>query len=115
MGTFRVIHYCDIPKDWRGNVVFVRVVCEVYPRKAEPNYTRITMEGGKTVVDFDIGILTADLNLVKLMLNSILSRPGAKFAFSDAGIFYWQTPMAFPEYICINMPTFPSDAGISTS
>ena len=106
--TFRVICYVDIPPDRRRDVAFVRVVCEVRPNKADPNWTRITVGGGNIVVDYNIGTPTADLNLVKLMINSVLLRPGAKFACFDAANFYLQTPMARPEFVRIKFADIPA-------
>ena len=107
--TFRAIKYCNIPHDRRRNVAFVRVVCEVREQKADPNRTRITVAGGHIVVDYDIGTPSADLNLVKLLLNSVLSRPGAKFACFDAANFYLQTPMAKSEYVKIKYSDIPEE------
>ena len=87
----------------------MRVVCEVREQKADPNRTRITVAGGNIVVDNDIGTPTADLNLVKLLINSVLSRPGAKFACFDAANFYLQTPMARPEYVKIKYSDIPDE------
>ena len=107
--TFRVIRFCDIPPERRGDVAFVRVVCEVRPQKSDPNRTRITVAGGHITVDYDIGTPTADLTLFKLMINSVLSRPGAKFACFDAANFYLQTPMDRPEYVRIKATDIPEE------
>ena len=98
-----------IPRNRRGDVAFVRVVCEVRPQKADPNRTRITVAGGNIHVDYDIGTPTADLTLIKLMINSVLSRPGARFACFDAANFYLQTPMDRPEYVRIKYSDIPDE------
>ena len=85
------------------------MVCEVRPSKSDPNRTHITVAGGHIQVEYDIGTPTADLNLVKLLLNSVLSRPGAKFACFDAANFYLQTPMARPEYVRIKYTDIPAE------
>ena len=107
--TFRVIKFFDIPKGRRPDIAFVRVVCEVRPQKSDPNRTRITVAGGNITVEYDIGTPTADLNLVKMMINSVLSRPGAQFACFDAANFYLQTPMARPEYVRIKYADIPEE------
>ena len=108
--TFRVTKYEDIPHDRRRDIAHVRVVCEVRPQKEDPNRTRITVAGGNIKCDFDIGTPTASLDLVKLMINSVLSRPGAKFACFDAGNFYLQTPeMERKEYVRIKYADIPQE------
>ena len=108
--TFRTIKFVDIPRDRRRDIAHVRVVCEVRPGKDDPNQTRITVAGGNIQCSYDIGTPTASLDLVKLMLNSVLSRPGAKFACLDAKNFYLQTPeMEKKEYVRIKYADVPQE------
>jgi hypothetical protein len=51
----------------------------------------------------NVGTNTASLELVKLLLNSILSRKGARFSTIDLKNFYLDTPMHDPEYVCIKL------------
>ena len=98
--TFRVICYNDIPCDQRKEIAHVKVVCEVRPQKTDPNRTRITVAGNHICYPGNVGTPTASLDLVKLMLNSVLSRPGARLACFDAANFYLQTPeMDRKEYV----------------
>ncbi|MCP4746066.1 MAG: hypothetical protein GY874_07975, partial [Desulfobacteraceae bacterium] len=46
---------------------------------------------------------------VKLLLNSIISTPGAKFLGLDLKDFYLNTPMAHPEFLKMKLDTFPED------
>jgi len=108
--TFRVIRYEDIPRDRRKEISHVKVVCEVRPNKSDPNRTRITVAGSRICYPGDVGTPTASLELVKLMLNSVVSRPGAKFACFDAANFYLQTPeMERKEYVRIKFADIPAD------
>jgi hypothetical protein len=43
--TLQPIHFRDIPQERRGNVAHTRVVCEVQTPKADPNCTKITIDG----------------------------------------------------------------------
>ncbi len=43
------------------------------------------------------------LELVKLLLNSVLSRKGARFSTIDLKNFYLDTPMPEPQYVCIKL------------
>ena len=81
--TFKVIKYKDIPQDRRKEVCHTKVVCEVLPHKEDPDRTRITIGGNRIIYPGDVVTPTASLELIKLILNSVLSRPGAKFACFD--------------------------------
>ena len=54
-------------------------LCEVRPGKKDPNRTRITICGTNVCYPGDVGTNTASLEIFKLMINSILSRAGAKY------------------------------------
>ena len=101
--TFRVIYYDNIPPDRRKEITYTSVVCEVRPQKADPNRTRITIGGNRICYPGDVATKTASLELVKLMLNSMLSRRGAKFACFDVSNFYLGTPLDRPEYVRIRL------------
>ena len=86
------------------------MVCEVRPQKDDPNRTRITVAGSNIHFPGDVGTPTASLDLVKLLLNSVLSRRGEKFACFDAANFYLQTPeMARKEYVRIKYADIPAE------
>jgi hypothetical protein len=55
----------------------------------------------------DAGANTASLKLVKLLLNSVLSRKGARFSTIDIKNFYLDTPMPDLEYLCIKISDIP--------
>ena len=55
----------------------------------------------------DCGTTTADLLTVKLLLNSVISTPQAKFMTIDIKDFYLMTPMERKEYFRIKMELFP--------
>ena len=81
--TFRVICYDDISRDKLSYICHTRVVCEYHPDKNGPNRTRITLAGGHICVPYDMSTPTGYLELVKMMINSVLSRRNAKFAAFD--------------------------------
>ncbi len=56
-----------------------------------------------------IGTNTASLELVKLMLNSVLSCKGARFSTIDLKQFYLDTPMIDPEYVSIKISDIPAE------
>ena len=81
--TFKVIRYQDIPQDCYKEVCHTKVVYEVRPHKENPDRTRITISGNRIIYQGGVGTPTMSLELIKLILNSVLSRPKAKFACFD--------------------------------
>ena len=74
------------------------VVCE---HKEDPNHTRITVAGSQIYYPGDLGTPTGSLNLIKLIINSVLSLRNARFFPFDLKNFYLQTPMERSEYVRI--------------
>ncbi len=68
------------------------------------------MAGGDRVhYPGDAGTPTADLLTIKLLLNSIISTPNAKFMTMDINDFYLNTPMARYEYMRLQLADMPKD------
>ena len=57
----------------------IRMVTDITPHKPEPLRIRITVGGGKIELDYDVGTPNADLYNAKILINSTLSTPGAKW------------------------------------
>ena len=85
------------------------VVCEVCPEKDDHDHTRITIGGSRICYPRDVGTNTASLELFKLLLNSVLSRKGARFSTIDLKNFYLDTPMPDPEYVRIKISDIPDE------
>ena len=81
--TFRVIWFDDIPPAKQREVFHTSVVCEIRADKDDPNRTRITIASGRIVYHGNVATRTGGLELVKLMINSVLSKRGAKAACFD--------------------------------
>ena len=79
------------------------------PGKKDPNLTRIKICGTNFCYPGDVGTNTASLELFKLMINSILSRAGAKYVCFDINGFYLSTPLGRPEYVKIQLSTIPQE------
>ena len=107
--TFNIIDYADIPSDRRDEIMYIKVVCEVIEQKEDPNRTQITIGGNRICFPGNIGTPTASLDLVKLIINSVLSRRNAKFACFDIKPFYLVTPMDRPEYVRIKISDIPQE------
>jgi hypothetical protein len=103
INTFFPIDFHDIPFQKRMEICHTMVVCEVRPEKDDPDCTRITISSNHICFPGDMGTNIASLEVVKLLLNSILSCPGTHFSFIDLKNFYLDTPMPDLEYFCIKI------------
>ena len=83
------------------------VVCKVKPHKGDPNRTRITVAGSQICYPGDVDTPTESLDLVKLIINSVMSRRNARFVSFDLKNFYLQTPMDRSEYVRIKFSDIP--------
>ncbi len=107
--TFFMIKYDDIPMHKRKEICHTLVVCEVRPEKDDPDCTRITIGGSKICYPGDVGTNTASLELIKILLNSVLSRKGARFSCINLKNFYLDTPMPDPKYVRVKLSDFPAE------
>jgi hypothetical protein len=105
--TFFPINYNDIPVHKHKKISHTLVICEVHPEKDNPNCTQITIGGSQISYPGDVGTNTASLELVKILLNSVLSWKGMQFSTIDLKKIYLDTPMPNPEYVRINMLDIP--------
>jgi hypothetical protein len=79
------------------------VVCKVRPEKDDPDCTHITIGSNCICFPGKVGTNTASLKLVKLLLSSVLSCPGARFNSINLKNFYLDTPMPDLEYVRIDI------------
>jgi hypothetical protein len=107
--TFHIIAYADIPYHKQKEIIYTKVVCEVWEGKDDENCTRITVGGNLICYPGNAGTNTASLKLIKLMLNSAISRKGARFACIAIKNFYLGTPMEDPEYVRIKITDIPEE------
>ena len=85
------------------------VVCKVKPHKEDPNRTHIAVTGSQICYPGDVGTPTGSLDLVKLIINSVLSYRNARFFSFDLKNFYLQTLMDRSEYVCIKFSDIPQE------
>ena len=107
--TIRFIHKREIPTDRLKDVTYIKFVCTVRTEKKDPNRTRATMGGNLINYPEDVGTPTANLLLIKIFLNSVISTRGAKFAGADLANFYLMTPLKRPEYAKIKLSDIPEE------
>ena len=97
------------PRERRNDITYGRIVCAYHTEKNDPYRTRITMGGNLINYPGDCETPTADLLTVKLMFNSIISTPNAKFMMINIKDFYLMTPMDCFEYFRVKLELFPQD------
>ena len=96
-----------IPKD--RTVTYGRIVVDYCPQKEDPNRVQITVGGNLIDYPGELTTRTADLTTAKLLWNSTLSTPGARFAAADVGNFYLATPLDRYEYMRIKADLVPEE------
>ena len=106
---FFVIKFEDISKDGHSKICYTSVGCEMQPGKKDQNRTRVTICGTNVCYPGDAGTNTASLELFKLIINSVLSRAGAKYVCFDVEMFYLSTPLGRPEYVKIQLSKTPQE------
>ena len=107
--TIFFIHKHQVPQDRWKDVTYAKFVCELKPNKAEVHRTRLTVGGDKVHYPGDVGTPTADLTLVKIHANSVISTPGARYMTLDVKNFYLNTPMERFEYVRIRIEDIPEE------
>ena len=78
-------------------------------KKKEPNWIRATL--GSNLINYpaDVGTPTANLHLIKIFLNSMISMPGPQFATADISNFYLMTPLLQPEFARVKLNDIPEE------
>ncbi len=89
----------NIPKD--RVITYARVVVDHCPQKADPNRIRITAGGNLINYPGKLTIQTTDITTAKLLWNSVLSTPRAKYMTLDIKNIYLSAPLNQFEYMHI--------------
>ena len=99
----------EVPQDRFKDSTYGKFVCSVRPQKAEPNRTRLTVGGNRINYPGEVGTPTADMLLVKVMLNSVASTMNAKFMCIDISNFYLNTPLPRYKYLKLKLSDIPQE------
>ena len=75
-----------LPQDRIKDITYGRIVVVYKPHKADPNRTRLTVGGDRITCLYDVSTPTSDLPTIKILWNSVLSTPGAKYFTPDISI-----------------------------
>ena len=79
------------------------------PEKADPNRTRFVAGGDQCNYPYEVATPTAEMLVAKILFNSVISTPGARFMTMDISNFYLMTPLLRPEYIRIKLSDLPDE------
>jgi hypothetical protein len=84
-----------------------RICCNYQPQKEEKHCVRLTFGGNWINYPGNKSTPTANLTTAKLLINSTISTPGAKFLGIDLAKSYLNTPMPNPEYMHLCLDIIP--------
>ena len=79
------------------------------PEKYYPFRVRLCVGGDRIHLPWECGTPTVDMIKAKLLLNSIVVTPNAKFMSIDVKDFYFNTPMPRYEYMRLKLSDLPDD------
>ena len=105
--TIFFVHKNEIPQDRLKDVTYIKFVASVCTEKEDPYRIRATLGGNLIHYPDNVGTPTANLLLIKIFLNSVISSDGAKFATANLSIFYLMTPLRQPEFGRVKMTDIP--------
>eukprot|EP00984_Skeletonema_dohrnii_P002295 scaffold797_cov118-Skeletonema_dohrnii-CCMP3373.AAC.10 len=107
--TIKFIRKEDVPKQRMKDVTYGQFVCTVRPEKKEKNRTRFVVGGDRINYPGEVATPTAEMLVAKLLFNSVISTPNAKFMTMDIGNFYLNTPLSRPEYVRLRLSDIPDE------
>jgi hypothetical protein len=101
------IDHSTVPKD--HTITYGRIVLMLHPQKTKVECTRLTVRGN--LIDYPSNISTkmVDLTTAKIIFNSVLSMPGAKFMGINLKHFYLNTPLNCYKYMCLPIAIIPDE------
>jgi hypothetical protein len=107
MNSMRFINKQQVPK---GKIItYARFVADECPQKDEPNQMQLTAGGDQLPYDGKKSTETAGLETTKILSNSIISTPEAKFACFDISNMYLNTKLPSPEYMRVHISMIPQE------
>ena len=87
----------QVPKN--KTATYARVVVDKRPEKEEVNWTWITAGSYQLEFQGDTSTKTAELEIAKIVFNSVVSIPDAKFMKIDISNMYLNAPLEEYQYI----------------
>ena len=90
-------------------ITYANPVCDYRPTKDAPCRVRLTLGGDRLHCSYDIGAPAANLLDAKLLFNSVISTPGARFMAADIKDFFLESEMTEYEYCRIPFKWIPEE------
>jgi hypothetical protein len=107
--TIFFVHKHEIPQDRLKDVTYIKFVSSIQTEKEDPHQIRATLGGNLIHYPKDVRTPTANLLLIKIFLNSVISTDEAKFATADLSNFYLMTPLKRPENGRVKQTDIPDE------
>ena len=105
--TIFFIPHNKIPPGRR--VTYRKKECSIWPTKAKTHCVRLTVGGDCLDYPSDPSSTCASITTTKILLNSTISTPGARFATANVSNFYYRTPMNRYKYMKIKFDKIPKE------
>lgn len=107
--TIEFIDRAAIPYDKRSQTTYGKIVVDYRTGKKDVHRTRLTVGGN--LIDYPgcVTTPTADLELIKMHFNSVISTPNARFATFDISNFFLDTEMEKAEYMFLPYTLIPEE------
>ena len=105
--TIQFIHPSSIPNTKR--ITYGRIVVDIKPHKSRETSHQTHGWGDLLQCNDDTFTPTADLTTIKVLLNSTVSTPNAKFITCDIQNFYLNSNLPDPEYMKIPTKYIPHE------
>jgi hypothetical protein len=95
------IRHNQIPADRCKDVTYGQIVVDCRPQKEEPNHTQLTVGGNLIDYPGDVSTPMADTTTAKMVINSTISTPNAKYMCGNVKNFFLGLPLKRYEYMRI--------------
>jgi hypothetical protein len=105
--TIHFIKREQVPSDRK--VTYGHIVATIRPQKSETHRVRLTVGGNLIDHPGDVSTPTADMTTTKILFNSVISTPDARFMCTDVKDFCLNTPMARYEYMRLPLHILPQE------
>ena len=100
--TLAFIKTSELPKD--KNPTYLHICADYQPQKDDPYQICFTIGGNPIYYPGDTYTPNGDLTTAKLLFNSTISTPNARFMFLDISNFHLNTTFKPQKYECMWIP-----------
>jgi len=92
--AIQFIHFSAIPQSRIKDITYIKLVVADRPFKEETKRVRATVGGDQINYPDNVSSKTAELLTSKLLFNSVVSTPGARFLTADIKDFFLSTALS---------------------